>query len=180
MLSVVSELYRERVIVFFKTKKQCHRMAMVMGLLGMKVCELHGNLSQGQRTQAFLDFKEGRFDFLLATDLAARGLDIKHVQTVINYELPAHITKYIHRIGRTARAGEGGTSLTLCGDAECREIKRMSKKTGDKLYKLTVNEEAVGRYCTTIAGLGKEIAAIVSEEWEEREMRKAEMELKKL
>ena len=151
-----------------------------MGLLGMKVCELHGNLSQGQRTQAFLDFKEGRFDFLLATDLAARGLDIKHVQTVINYELPAHITKYIHRIGRTARAGEGGTSLTLCGDAECREIKRMSKKTGDKLYKLTVNEEAVGRYCTTIAGLGKEIAAIVSEEWEEREMRKAEMELKKL
>lgn len=58
---------------------------MVMGLLGLQACELHGNLSQSQRTQAFLDFKEGKFNYLLATDLAARGLDIKHVKTVVNF-----------------------------------------------------------------------------------------------
>jgi ATP-dependent RNA helicase DDX27 len=91
-------------------------MAIILGLLGLKACELHGNLSQTQRIQAFLDFKEGKFDFLLATDLASRGLDIKDVKTVINFELPSQLTKYIHRIGRTARAGNVGTSLTICSD----------------------------------------------------------------
>ena len=85
LLSVLNQLYKERVIIFFKTKKQCHRIAMVMGLLGLQTCELHGNLSQAQRTQAFLDFKEGKFNYLLATDLASRGLDIKHVKTVVNF-----------------------------------------------------------------------------------------------
>jgi ATP-dependent RNA helicase DDX27 len=56
-----------------------------MGLLGLQVCELHGNLSQTQRIQAFMDFKEGKYEYMLATDLAARGLDIKEVKTVINY-----------------------------------------------------------------------------------------------
>jgi superfamily II DNA/RNA helicase len=65
-----------------------------------------------------MDFKEEKYDYLLATDLASRGLDIKEVQIVINFELPSHLTKYIHRIGRTARAGQMGTSLTLCNDSE--------------------------------------------------------------
>ncbi len=77
MISILTQLYHEKVIVFFKTKKQCHRVAIILGLLGMQACELHGNLSQTQRIQAFLDFKEGKFNFMLATDLAARGLDIK-------------------------------------------------------------------------------------------------------
>lgn len=94
-------------------------MAIILGLLGLKACELHGNLSQTQRIQAFLDFKEDKYQYLLATDLAARGLDIKEVKTVVNYELPKELTKYIHRIGRTARAGSVGTSLTICNDEEC-------------------------------------------------------------
>jgi ATP-dependent RNA helicase DDX27 len=77
LISILTQLYHEKVIVFFKTKKQCHRVAIILGLLGMQACELHGNLSQTQRIQAFLDFKEGKFNFMLATDLAARGLDIK-------------------------------------------------------------------------------------------------------
>lgn len=80
---------------------------------------------------------------MMATDLAARGLDIKEVKAVINYELPAQLTRYIHRIGRTARAGNVGTSLTICSDSECLELKKMSKKTGDKLYKLTIDEKIV-------------------------------------
>lgn len=119
LVSILKHLYKERVIVFFKTKKQCHRLAIILGLLGMKACELHGNLSQTQRIQAFMDFKEEKYQYLLATDLASRGLDIKDVKTVVNYELPAELTKYIHRIGRTARAGCVGTSVTICNDAEC-------------------------------------------------------------
>ena len=76
MISILSQVYIEKVIVFFKTKKQCHRTAIILGLLGLNACELHGNLSQTQRIQAFLDFKEGKYEFMLATDLAARGLDI--------------------------------------------------------------------------------------------------------
>jgi len=94
-------------------------MAIILGLIGLSALELHGNLSQTQRIQAFLDFKEEKCNYLLATDLAARGLDIRDVQTVINFELPTHLTKYIHRVGRTARAGSGGTSLTFCNQQEC-------------------------------------------------------------
>jgi ATP-dependent RNA helicase DDX27 len=155
-------------------------MAIILGLLGLKACELHGNLSQTQRIQAFNDFKEDKFNFLLATDLASRGLDIKEVKTVVNFELPTHLTKYIHRIGRTARAGSVGTSLTICNDSECLELKRMSKKTGDKLFKLNVNDEAVKKFQQTIQGLYREIGAILTEEREEQVMRKADMELKKL
>ena len=85
LISILNHLYNKRVIVFFKTKKQCHRIAIIMGLLGLKACELHGNLSQSQRIQAFMDFKEDKYDYLLATDLASRGLDIKEVLTVVNF-----------------------------------------------------------------------------------------------
>lgn len=87
LLTVVTKVeeYTQKVIIFFKTKQQCHRMAIILGLLGLTACELHGNLSQTQRISAFHDFKEGKYNFLLATDLAARGLDIKEVKSVINF-----------------------------------------------------------------------------------------------
>jgi ATP-dependent RNA helicase DDX27 len=169
----LTHLYKQRVIVFFKTKRQCHKVAIIMGLLGLKACELHGNLSQTQRIQAFMDFKEDKYDYLLATDLASRGLDIKEVQTVVNFELPTHLTKYIHRIGRTARAGCVGTSLTLCNDSECLELKRMSKKTGDRLFRLNVNDSSVRQCQQSIARLHREIEVIMAQEWEERNIRKA-------
>ena len=82
---------------------------------------------------------------MLATDLASRGLDIKEVKTVVNFELPVQLTRYIHRIGRTARAGNTGTSVTLCSDNECLELKKMSRKTGDKLFKLNVKDDTIKR-----------------------------------
>jgi superfamily II DNA/RNA helicase len=80
---------------------------------------------------------------MLATDLAARGLDIKEVKTVVNFELPVQLTRYIHRIGRTARAGNVGTSVTLCNENECLELKKMSRKTCDKLFKLNVKDDTI-------------------------------------
>jgi len=79
LLLIASELYNKKVIIFFKTKRKCHRMAILFGLHNISSCELHGNLSQTQRIQAFQDFKNGKYEFLLATDLAARGLDVKEV-----------------------------------------------------------------------------------------------------
>lgn len=91
LLHIASDIYKEKVIIFFKTKKKCHKMAIYFGLMGLSACELHGNLSQSQRVAAYQDFKAGKYQYLLATDLAARGLDIKEIKTVINYELPIGI-----------------------------------------------------------------------------------------
>jgi ATP-dependent RNA helicase DDX27 len=88
LIHMTKEIYTEKVIIFFKTKKTCHRLAILFGLFGLRACELHGNLSQSQRVTAFQDFKAGKYQYLLATDLASRGLDIKDIKTVINFELP--------------------------------------------------------------------------------------------
>lgn len=88
LLYVIEKYYSSRLLIFSKTKRQCHRLAILLGLMGKKVCELHGNLTQAQRFEAFENFKNNTYDIMLATDLAARGLDIKGLKYVINYELP--------------------------------------------------------------------------------------------
>jgi ATP-dependent RNA helicase DDX27 len=88
LLALVQEKYKDQTLIFFKTKKHCHRMAILFGLLGLSVSELHGDLSQHQRIEAFENFKVGKYQFLMATDLASRGLDIRTLKAVINFELP--------------------------------------------------------------------------------------------
>ena len=108
LLSLLTRTFKSRVIVFFDTKAEAHRLMIVAGLCGIKCAELHGNLTQVQRLQALEQFREGSVDVLFATDLAARGLDISSVKAVINFEMPSQVEPYVHRIGRTARAGRGG------------------------------------------------------------------------
>jgi ATP-dependent RNA helicase DDX27 len=106
--------------VFFQRKISAHRAAIVAGLLGLRVAELHGNLTQRQRLEALERFKDGEVDVLLATDLAGRGLDIEGVESVINFEMPRDLTAYVHRVGRTARAGRSGCAVTLTGEVRAR------------------------------------------------------------
>lgn len=110
LLHLLDTLFKKRVLIFCKTKRQCHRLAIILGLKAKRVCELHGNLTQTERFDAFEKFKEGEYDIMIATDLASRGLDIKGLRYVINFELPQALTRYIHRVGRTARAGNSGVS----------------------------------------------------------------------
>lgn len=100
--------FQNKTIIFFRSKMEAHRMKIVFGLLGISAAELHGNLSQEQRLDALGLFKDGKVDFLLATDLASRGLDIKGIEQVINFEMPNSFEIYLHRVGRTARAGKKG------------------------------------------------------------------------
>merc|ERR1711874_199601 len=102
-------------------------MGIVLGLLGVRVGELHGNMTQPQRLETLKRFKEEELDVLLATDVAARGLDIRGVKTVINFTMPTTLEHYIHRVGRTARAGRAGRSVSLAGEGERKKVKEVEK-----------------------------------------------------
>ncbi|EDR14996.1 uncharacterized protein LACBIDRAFT_290659 [Laccaria bicolor S238N-H82] len=108
LVALCKRTFKNRVIIFLRSKKLAHQMRIVFSLLGLKCEELHGDLSQEQRLKALQLFRDGQVDFLMATDLASRGLDIKGVETIINYDMPGQLSQYLHRVGRTARAGKQG------------------------------------------------------------------------
>ena len=103
----------DKVLVFGRTKWGMEKLAVEMGSRGFKVAAIHGNKSQNQRSRAIEQFKANRIQILMATDVASRGLDINDVTHVINYDLPESYDAYVHRIGRTGRAGKKGTALTF-------------------------------------------------------------------
>ena len=132
LLALLTRTFNKRAIVFFDTKSMAHRLMIVCGLCGIKCAELHGNLTQVQRLEALEAFREGSVDVLLCTDLAARGLDIPGVEAVINFEMPTQVETYVHRIGRTARAGRGGKSCTLIGEGRRYLMKEVIKDAEEK------------------------------------------------
>ena len=103
----------DKVLVFGRTKHGIDRLSKDLSVRGFRVAAIHGNKNQSQRQRALTDFKQNRLKVLLATDIASRGLDINDVTHVINYDLPESYEDYVHRIGRTARAGKSGTALTF-------------------------------------------------------------------
>ncbi len=129
--ALLAELFADeslsRALVFTRTKRGADRVAKYLDGSGVKVSAIHGNKSQGQREAALGAFKAGRIRALVATDIAARGIDIDEVTHVINYELPNLPESYVHRIGRTARAGAEGIAISLC-DAEERDYLRDIEK----------------------------------------------------
>ena len=129
-----SENWRQ-VLVFTRTKHGANRLAKQLSQDGLNTVAIHGNKSQGARTRALKDFKEGSVRILVATDIAARGLDIDRLPHVVNYELPHVAEDYVHRIGRTARAGQKGHAVSLvCVDEEklLFGIERLLKREIDK------------------------------------------------
>lgn len=133
---LLDELNRREgsVLIFARTKRRTDRLARFLDDSGVAVCRIHGDRSQGQRDAALKGFRDGRYRVLVATDIAARGIDIPHIEHVINYDLPVVADDYLHRIGRTARAGRSGAALCLVAPEErnlWRAIERlMNKPTG--------------------------------------------------
>lgn len=182
LFSLVSRTYKTRAIIFFKQKITAHRFKILFGLTKLKSAELHGNLTQGQRLAALDSFREGSVDFLLCTDLAARGLDIAGVETVINYDMPSDVKEYIHRVGRTARAGQEGRacSIVCSGNNDERKLlKGVAKRAQGQLTARIVPPSVIGRWRAWIDSLEPAVKAVLKEERQEKEMRLAEMELNK-
>ena len=123
----------ERVIVFTRTKRGANRVAEALEKTGVPSEAIHGNKSQNARQRALDAFSRGRARVLVATDLAARGIDVQGVTHVINYELPAEAESYVHRIGRTARAGASGVALSFCDGSERGQLKSIERLTNQRL-----------------------------------------------
>ncbi|MCX7100048.1 MAG: helicase-related protein [Methylobacter sp.] len=127
-LGYLLSYYRpESTVVFCNTKKECQDVAGSLEKCGFSVQALHGDLEQKQRDQVLVRFSNKSCSVLVATDVAARGLDIKDMQAVINYDLPWDPEIYVHRIGRTGRAGKKGLALSLCTDQELNRVKAIEE-----------------------------------------------------
>ncbi len=120
-------------IIFCRMKKEVDRLVAHMTAQGFKVSGLHGDMEQKQREVAIRAFKQGGIDIFIATDVAARGLDVNDVTHVFNYHIPFDSESYVHRIGRTGRGGKTGEAITLVSPNELRTIKRIEKDVGTKI-----------------------------------------------
>ena len=131
--TVLSDASVERVLVFTRTKHGADRVVTQLDRSGIAAAAIHGNKSQGQRERALADFKAGRSRVLVATDIAARGIDVEAVSHVINYDVPNVPESYVHRIGRTARAGASGQAISFCNGEERAYIRDIEKVTRLKI-----------------------------------------------
>jgi ATP-dependent RNA helicase RhlE len=122
-----------QVLVFTRTKHGANRLTQQLAAAGISAAAIHGNKSQGARVRALADFKERRITVLVATEVAARGLDIKELPHVVNYELPNVPEDYVHRIGRTARAGGTGCAVSLVAPDELPLLRDIEKVLGRSL-----------------------------------------------
>jgi ATP-dependent RNA helicase RhlE len=128
---VLGDSALSRVLVFARTKHRANRVAVRLGRSGIDAEAIHGNKSQGARQRALARFRAGEVRVLVATDIAARGIDVDGITHVVNFELPNEPESYVHRIGRTARAGAGGAALSFCDPAErgyLRDIERLIRR----------------------------------------------------
>jgi len=133
LIDVLRKEKNSSVLVFSRTKHGADGISRILKRAGIRSEALHGNKSQSQRQRALSDFKEGRIKVMVATDIAARGIDINKLDMVINYDMPDVAETYVHRIGRTGRAGESGRALTFCSQDEHSMIKNIQKLTGKKM-----------------------------------------------
>ena len=130
LIDLLSASDAQQVLVFSRTKHGADKLAKILNRAGIRSCAIHGNKSQNARVKAMNDFKSGECRVMIATDIAARGIDIDQLPLVINYELPEVAETYVHRIGRTGRAGHEGAAWSFCSEDEFEYLCDIQKLTG--------------------------------------------------
>ena len=162
-------------LVFTRTKHRANRLAEHLARHGIKAERIHGNRSQPQRTEALAGFKSGKYRVLVATDIAARGIDVEALGHVVNFDVPKAAEDYIHRVGRTARAEATGDAFTLVSPEEEGELRSIERALGKRLPRVTVPDfdykaRPDARFEVPLA---ERIAAIRAKKSEERALSKA-------
>ena len=133
LLSLMTKQHLTSILIFTRTKHRANRIATFLTKNNIPADAIHGNKSQNARIKALKDFRAGKTKVLVATDIAARGIDIPNISHVINYELPNEPESYVHRIGRTARAGTDGTAYSFCCAEERNFLRAIERTTRQKI-----------------------------------------------
>lgn len=141
VVKMLLQKYHGTVLVFIRTKRKASRVTKNIRDMGAKVAEIHSDRSMSQRNQAMEGFRRGRYRVLVATDIAARGIDISKIELVINYDLPDDAENYVHRIGRTGRAGKEGHAVTLATPSQSHDISKI-----EGLIKMTLPRSTHPRF----------------------------------
>ncbi len=126
------------VLVFVRTKRRADRVARQVGQAGFDVARIHGDRSQSQRETALAGFRTGRHQVLVATDVAARGIDVEGISHVINYDVPTAPTDYVHRVGRTARMEAEGEAITLVTSEDEGDLRGIERALGKAILRVTL------------------------------------------
>jgi len=140
LLKLLKQTETDSVLVFTRTKYRAQKVAQQIQRAGFKVTSLHGDRTQGQRQSALKGFKDGTHDIMVATDIAARGLDVESISHVINYDMPDTADAYIHRIGRTGRAERTGDAFTLVTPEDNDLIRTLERIMGAPLVRKTLDD----------------------------------------
>lgn len=140
LLHLLKDAGDQPILVFTKTKHKATRLADQLAKAGFSTASLQGNLSQNRRDSALAGFKSGKYQILVATDIAARGIDVNNISHIINYDIPASSETYIHRIGRTARATKSGDAYTFITSEDNRQVREIEKALGKPIEKRTVKD----------------------------------------
>ncbi|MDE5709782.1 MAG: C-terminal helicase domain-containing protein, partial [Bacteroides sp.] len=139
--SLFAEEVPERVIIFASSKLKVKEVAKALKLMNLNVGEMHSDLEQAQREEVMYEFKAGRINMLVATDIVARGIDIDDIRLVINYDVPHDCEDYVHRIGRTARANNDGVAITFISEKEQGNFRTIERFLEKEIYKIPLPEE---------------------------------------
>ncbi len=180
LLALLRDPAMQNALVFTRTKHRADRLAQFLHRHGVDCDRVHGNRSQGQRTQALAAFKSGRYRVLVATDVAARGIDIEGLSHVVNFDVPHVAEDYIHRVGRTARAGATGEAFTLVAPEEQSDLRAIERAVGKRLPQrqltgFNYEQKPAERFEVPA---GERIAAIRARKAEERARAQAKAERK--
>ena len=146
LFSMLQQTETDRVLVFTRTKRRAKTLAQDLGDKGYKVSALQGNMAQNRRQEAINGFRDGRFDILVATDIAARGIDVSEISHVINYDMPDTVDAYTHRIGRTGRAHKTGEAYTFTVQDDEAMVREIEKVLGTELERRRLAEFDYGGY----------------------------------
>jgi ATP-dependent RNA helicase RhlE len=134
--ALLDQVHYDSVIIFCRTKHRADRIGALLKKNNHAVAILHSNRTQREREQALKGFRDGRFEVLVATDIAARGLDVAEVSHVINYDVPQHPEDYVHRIGRTGRAQATGDAFTLMVAEDGKHVHAIERFIGKKIERI--------------------------------------------
>ncbi|KAF8337524.1 DEAD-domain-containing protein [Cantharellus anzutake] len=167
LVYLLTTLAKSPIIVFTRTVHDTQRLSLLVRSLGLSAIPIHGQLDQAARLAALTKFRSGGRNVLFATDVASRGIDIPSVDFVFNYDIPQHSKDYVHRVGRTARAGRAGKSITFVSQYDVELLQRIESVTGKKMTEWVVDKDEVAALRERVGEAQRAVTKQMKEEKEE-------------